>query len=109
MPFVNDYLTTDEQRISGEDRLVVAILKQIADAILRMARRVQRLHLDSLANGECLAVAGSLCDLVTILATNDRNVVRLQSLGVTASMVMVAGSGQQGVVVRDRAERTDGC
>jgi len=64
-------LTADEKRIAGEDCSLVAILKQIADAVLRMARRVQSLHLDAITNRERLAVARGLVDLRTLLAADD--------------------------------------
>ena len=86
--------TADEERVSREDSLVIAIFEQIADAVLGMARCVQCLDFDTLANSECLAMAGSLGHLVTVLAANDRNVVALQRLGIAASMVMVANSCQ---------------
>jgi len=87
-------LTADEQRITREDCPVVPILKQIADAVLSVTRGVQRLHLDSLTDGESLAMARSLRDLVAVLPTDDRNVVRLERLGIAACVVVVAGRNQ---------------
>lgn len=39
-------LTANEERIAGEDSPFISILKEEADAVLRMAWRVQSLHFD---------------------------------------------------------------
>jgi hypothetical protein len=57
-----------------------------------VARRVESLHLDVLANCEGLTVSGSLVDLFTVLAADDRERVVLEDLRVSASVVMVAVS-----------------
>lgn len=55
-----------------------------------MARRVQRLHLDTLADGEYLAMTRGLGDLIAVLATDDGEVVCLEDFSVAACMVVVA-------------------
>jgi hypothetical protein len=57
-----------------------------------VARRVESLHLDVLANREGLAVSGSLVDLFAVLAADDGERVALENLRVSASVVMVAVS-----------------
>jgi hypothetical protein len=59
---------------------------------LGVARRVESLHLDVLANREGLAVSGSLVDLFAVLAADDGERVALENLRVSASVVMVAVS-----------------
>lgn len=66
-------LTADEQGITSKYSSVAAIFKKIADAVLRMARRMQCLHLDAVSNGECLAMARSFGDLVAVLTAYDRH------------------------------------
>lgn len=85
--------TSDEERVARKDRPVVTILEQIADAILSMARCVQCLHLDAIADGEGFAVAGSLGDLVAVLAADDWDVVCPERLCIATCVVVVAGSG----------------
>ena len=65
--------TSDEEGITRENCTLIAILEEVADAVLCMTRRVQGLHLDTFANGESLAVAWSLVDLGAVLAANDRD------------------------------------
>lgn len=96
IPFFDDYLTASEQGVTREVSPIVAILEQVADAVLGMARRVQRLHLDTLADGESLAMAGSLGDLVAVLAADNRDVVGLQRLGVAPCVIVVTVSSQYG-------------
>ena len=60
-----------EQRIAREDDLVVAVLHKVADAVLGVARRVQRLDADVLPDGKGLAVAGRLGHLLAVLAADD--------------------------------------
>lgn len=69
--------TSDEQGISSEDGSVVAILKQIANAVLCMAWSMESLDLD-VADVECLVVSGSLGDLVAVLAAYDWDRVRFE-------------------------------
>lgn len=86
----HDELTTNEERVAGEDGTLVSILEQIADAILSVARSVQGLHLDTFANRESVAMFGSLGDFVAVSAADDWQRVALEDLGVSASMVVVA-------------------
>lgn len=82
--------TSNEEGIAGENDLVFPILHKPADAVLRVARRVQRSDLDTLANHKGLAVLWCLRDGLTVLATNDRQALELRkNLGVAASVVPV--------------------
>jgi len=84
-------LTTDEERITGENSAVVAIFEQEADAVLGVARCVQSFHFDVLANGESFAVAWGGGDLVAVLAADDGKGVALEEFDVAAGVVVVAG------------------
>jgi hypothetical protein len=59
-----------EQRISRKHDLVVAVLHKEADAVLGVARCVQRLDGDA-ADVEGLAVLGRPRHLLAVLAAND--------------------------------------
>jgi hypothetical protein len=59
-----------EQRVPGKHNLFVAVLHEPADAVLRVARRVQRLDGDA-ADGEGVAVLGRLGDFLAVLAADD--------------------------------------
>ena len=52
--------TANEEGISGENDTLVAILHEIADAILRVTRGMQSADRDSVANLEFLAMCGRL-------------------------------------------------
>ena len=82
--------TANEKCVSGKDSLVVAIFEEVADAVLCVARRVKCFHLDTLTNGECLAVRRRLGDFGTIFATDDGDGVCLEHLFIAAGMVMMA-------------------
>lgn len=62
-----------KQRVSGKHDLFVAVLHEIADAVLRVARRVQRLDGDA-ADGEGVAVLGRHVDFLAVLAADDVDV-----------------------------------
>lgn len=83
--------TSDKQGIACENSLVVAILKEIADAVLGVAGRVQCLDLDA-ADRELLAVLGSLGDLCAVFTTNDWDGVGLE-LGKVSWSVLEHGLG----------------
>lgn len=63
--------TADEQCVTREHSSVIAVLHEVADAVLRMARCIQRSDLDALADFKGLAVLGRLGDCVAILAADD--------------------------------------
>jgi hypothetical protein len=58
-----------EKRVPGEDNLVIPVLHEIADAVLGMAWRMQRLY-GNVADIERLAMFRRLCDLLTILPSD---------------------------------------
>ena len=62
--------TSVEQGIPRKHDLVVAVLHEEADAVLSVARRVQRLDGDA-ADVECLVVFRCLGHLLAVLAAND--------------------------------------
>lgn len=81
---------SNEESVSCEDCLVVAVFEEIADAVLRVTWRVEGLDCDARPDGECLAVSRCLGDLVAVLATNDRQWVALQDLLVPSGMIVMA-------------------
>lgn len=83
-------LTADEEGIASENSAVVAVFEQEADAVLGVAWCVQGFHFDVLADGEGVAMAGRLGDLIAVLATNDGKGVALKELGVAAGVIVVA-------------------
>lgn len=85
-------ITANEQSVASEDSPVVSVFEEEANAVLGVARRVEGLHLDVLANREGLAMSGSLVDFFAVLAADDRERVVLEDLRVSASVVMVAVS-----------------
>lgn len=62
-----------EQCVACENDALVAglVLEEPADAVLRVARCVQRRYLDVLANVKCAAVGGCFCDAIAVLACDD--------------------------------------
>lgn len=52
--------TADEQRIAGEHCAVIAVLEEVADAILSVARRMKCLDLDTISDRKGIAVARCL-------------------------------------------------
>lgn len=60
-----------EERVTGENSFVVAILHEPADAVLCVARCIQRFDRDT-ANVEALAVCWSYCHSLAVLAANNR-------------------------------------
>ena len=69
--------SANEQGVTCEDHLVIAIFEVIADAVLRVAWRVKRLHLDA-ADVEGRAMIRSLRHLRAVLATDNRKLVVLE-------------------------------
>ena len=63
-------LTSDEQRITSKDHLLIAVLHEVADAVLSVTRRMQRRHFNAVANLECFLVLWCLADFGTILTTD---------------------------------------
>jgi len=59
-----------EQRVPGKYNLFIAVLHKPADAVLRVARRVQRLNGDA-TDREGVTVLGRLSDLLAVLAADD--------------------------------------
>lgn len=64
--------SANEQGVAGEDGSLVAVLEQVADAVLGMAGSVQSFDLDTRADREGLAVGRGLCDLGAVLASDHR-------------------------------------
>lgn len=62
-----------EQRVPGEHDLLVAILREPADAVLCVAGRVEALHRDG-PDAEALAVRRGLGHGLTVLTPDDREV-----------------------------------
>lgn len=62
-----------KQRVPGKHNLFVAVLHEIADAVLRVARRVQRLDGDA-ADGKGVAVHRHHVDFLAVLAADDFDV-----------------------------------
>lgn len=63
-------LTADEESVSGEDGLVIAIFEQVANAILGVAWGVESLDLD-VTNVEGLTMCGRLGDFAAVLSADD--------------------------------------
>lgn len=63
--------TSDEEGVTGEDSSIVSILEEIANAVLRMAGRMQCLDGDVLSDLELFSVPGGLGHGLTILPTGD--------------------------------------
>lgn len=63
-------LTADEKGVSGKDGLVLAILEQVTDAVLSVARSVQGLDLDA-SDVEDFAVCGYLGHLGAVPSADD--------------------------------------
>ena len=93
-------LPPDEKCVAGENSAVMAIFEQEADAVLSVARRVQGFHFDVLTDGEGLAVAGSLGDLVTVLAADNGKGVALEKFDVAAGVVVMTDYWLDWVIVR---------
>ena len=70
--------TANEQRITGEDCSVVAILEEVANAVLSVARCVQSLDLDAFTYSKCFAMARRLVDFGAILATDNGDRIGLE-------------------------------
>ena len=66
-------LTAVEQRVAGEHDLLVAILREPADAVLRVAGRVEALDSDG-PDVETLAVRRGLGDGLAVLSPDDKKV-----------------------------------
>ncbi len=66
-------LTAMEQRISGEDYFLLSVLGEPADAVLRMARRVEALH-GNAPNLKPLPIRRGLRDGIAVLAPDDREI-----------------------------------
>jgi hypothetical protein len=62
--------TTNEKRIPRKDHLFLAILHEIANTILRVARGMQGRHGDAVSNLEYLTVRGGPRDGFALLAAD---------------------------------------
>jgi hypothetical protein len=62
--------SADEERIASEDSLIAAVLHEVANTVLRVARSVHTFDGD-VAQLEGLAMLGCLRDAITILATDN--------------------------------------
>lgn len=96
-----------EQRVAGENGLVVAVLCEPADAVLRVARRVQALHRNA-AELEAFAVRRRSGGRLAVLTTNDGQIfvaecrslfflsasVKLIVLLKTSALVTLGGTDQ---------------
>lgn len=92
-------ITANKQGVTSEDCAVVTILKQVADAVLGVAGRVQSFHLDFVSDHESLAMARSLGDLVAVLSADDGKRITLENLGIPAGVVVVAVLGELAVLI----------
>lgn len=81
--------TANKQRITGEDCSVVAILEEVANAVLSVARCVQSLDLDAFTYSKCFAMARRLVDFGAILATDNGDRIGLELETVLAMTCMV--------------------
>lgn len=72
--------TADEECVTREHSSVFAVLHEVADAVLRVARCIQRPDLYALADFKGLAVLGRLGDCVAILAADDWSAAELLEL-----------------------------
>jgi hypothetical protein len=82
--------TANEKCIPCENSFLLAILHKIANAILRMARRMQRRHGDPVSDLKDLAMSWSLRDGLTVFSANNGHLKGLQNLVVTTCMIPVA-------------------
>lgn len=90
--------TTVEQGVAREDHLVVTVLHEPADAILRVAWRVQALDGDA-AQREALAVLRRCSDVLAVSSAKDlqvRHTQRAALLRLLAGRTVVLESGNQG-------------
>lgn len=71
-------LTSDEESVAREDDFLAPLFHEIADAVLRMTRRMQSSHFDAVADLESLLVLWSLCDFCAVLAADDGHLVGLE-------------------------------
>ena len=70
---LGESLTAVEQRVPGEHDPLVTILREPADTVLRVTRRVEALHGDG-PDTESLAVRRGLGYGLAVLAPDDREV-----------------------------------
>ena len=63
-------LTSDEKSVTCKHGAVIAILEQIADAVLSVAGCVKCFDFDVVADGESLAMFGGLGDFGTVFAAD---------------------------------------
>ena len=82
--------TANEKCIPCENSFLLAILHKIANAILRMARRMQRRHGDAVSNLKDLTMRGSLRDGLAVFSANNGHLKGLQNLVVTTCVIPVA-------------------
>jgi len=69
--------TADEKSVPGKYRTVVAILEEVADAVLSVAWGVQRTNLNG-AEGKGGVVLRCVSDFGTVTTTNDWNRVMFE-------------------------------
>lgn len=62
--------TADEEGVAREDSPAGLVLEEVADAVLRVARRVDALH-DNVPDLKGLPVRGGLGDALAVLASDD--------------------------------------
>jgi hypothetical protein len=72
--------TANEEGISSENDALTAILHEVADAILRVTRGMQRADRDSVANLEFLAMCGCLGHRLAVAASDDGEFAELCQL-----------------------------
>lgn len=68
-------LTSDEEGVAGKHSTIVAVLKEIAYAVLSVAWCMECCDLDVLANVEGLLVCWRRVHECTVLAANDWHIV----------------------------------
>ena len=72
--------TADEQGIPRENSSIVAVAKEIADAVLRVTRRVQSRRRDTLSDGKLVPVSRRLAHCLAIGATGDGQIAKVFAL-----------------------------
>lgn len=88
-------LTPNEQGVAGEDHPLVAILHEVADAILSVAGGVKGFDGDAFTDGERLPVRRSLSDRLAVCSTDDGELAEGFELRISAIGRALAGHGSE--------------
>jgi hypothetical protein len=79
-------LTSNEKSIAGEHSLIIAILKEKANAVLGVTGRMQSSNLDAFTDIECRFMARGFCNFIAVLPTNYRERILLKLVGTLVSV-----------------------